>query len=158
MADLIEKARELFIKIAGKYGLALEWDQSASVELAASLPKQTGLDWSLWLNVQNNDEIGFQSSFFTAEWFPLSNSEVQAEFLAILDGVISGEIRLNCRFSRSGRQPYEVRFETLKHDKWQQVYSYARGVYFSKPAGQMILRNGYPAILEGSAVGVPMPE
>jgi hypothetical protein len=43
--------------------------------LARWLRKQPGLDWDLWLNLQNDDEIGIQHEFFTAEWFNGGSSD-----------------------------------------------------------------------------------
>jgi hypothetical protein len=55
---IVARARELFREIAERHRLTLEWDDCDQVELAAYLNKQPGLDWSLWLNVGNGDEIG----------------------------------------------------------------------------------------------------
>jgi hypothetical protein len=43
----IERARSLLLQLADKYALKLEWDETSPVELAATLPQQPGLDWSL---------------------------------------------------------------------------------------------------------------
>jgi hypothetical protein len=44
---LIDRARELFIEIAAKHKLAIEWDGNAAVELGCWLRKHPGLDCKL---------------------------------------------------------------------------------------------------------------
>ena len=78
---LIERARELFVNIAARDSLRLEWNDSAPVELSCRLPKQPGLDFTLWLNLQNVDEIGCQSDLFSAEWFPSDDARQEAAFI-----------------------------------------------------------------------------
>ncbi|ALL14878.1 hypothetical protein [Caulobacter henricii] len=141
---MIERARTLFIDIAQTHGLQLEWDNSAPVELAASLPKQPGLDWSLWLNLQNNDEIGVQHDLFYVEWFPADDPVAEAEFLAIVHGLISGDVRLRCRFGRWRRQPYAVDFQREVNGVWRTFYAYGNGFHIGRAASIKILRNGHP--------------
>lgn len=154
---MIAHARELFIRAAEKHGLALEWDKDAPVELAANIRKQPGLDWSLWLNLQNNDEIGIQHEFFWVEWFPADNPDREAEFARALDGLLSGAVRLVCRFGSRGNRPYAVTLEEETETGWQQVSGYAPGFHLGAAKGVMILRNGHAPILEGRAVEVPLP-
>ncbi len=154
---MIARARELFIRAAEKHALALEWDEDAPVELAANIPKQTGLDWSLWLSLQNNDEIGIQHEFFWVEWFPADSPDREAEFARALDGLLSGTVRLVCKFGSRGRRPYAVSLEEETDSGWRQVSGYARGVHLGTAKGIMILRNGHVPFLEGRAVEVSLP-
>jgi hypothetical protein len=154
---MIVRARELFIQAAEKHSLALEWDEQAPVELAANIRKQPGLDWSLWLNLQNNDEIGIQHDFFWVEWFPADKPNVEAEFARALDGLLCGSLRLVCRFGPRGNRPYRVTLEEETDAGWTQVSGYSRGLHFGAARGVMILRNGHDPILEGRAVEIPLP-
>ena len=155
---LIAGVRHIFSQLAEKHRLALEWDDAAPVELAAHLRKQPGLDWSLWLNLQNGDEIGVQNEFFYVEWFPADKAEREAEFIRVVDGLISGSVRLVCKFNRFGKLPYSVAFETENENGWVQVTGYARGFHIGRPAGTMILRNGHETLREGRAINMSPPE
>lgn len=128
------------------------------MELAAHLRKQPGLDWSLWLNLQGVDEIGVQNDFFYVEWFPADKPEREAEFVQVVDGLLSGSVRLVCKFARDERLPYSVAFERENESGWVQVAGYARSLHFGRPAGTMILRNGHESIRTGRAIDISPPE
>jgi hypothetical protein len=155
---LVARARELFTEIADKRRLVLEWDECDQVELAAYLNKQPGLDWSLWLNLGNGDEIGFQNAWFTVEWFPSDYPSRETKFVAALDGLISGSVRLVCRFGARGELPYSVMFEAETGTGWRNIFGYYRGLRFSPPKGVMVLRNGHAPIVEGRACSISPPE
>ncbi len=155
--QLIDRAREIFADLAEKHRLKLEWDEAAPVELAARLRRQTGLDWSLWLNLQNNDEIGVQNEFFYVEWFPAGEPEREAEFTQAVDGLISGSVRLVCKFGRFGKLPYSVAFERESAGNWVKFYGYGRGFHIGPPSGTMILRNGHAPVRDGRAKDIPLP-
>ncbi|MGH6992920.1 MAG: hypothetical protein ACRED8_03595 [Caulobacteraceae bacterium] len=148
---MISRAREVFTEIAEKHALTLEWDDSPQVELAAHLRKQPGLDFSLWLNLQNDDEIGFQSDWFYADWFPAGDPKVEADFIAALDGVLAGAVRLICKFRKNRDHPYSVEFEALGDAGWTNIYGYRNGFYFGRAKGVMILRNGHDPVVKGRA-------
>lgn len=153
---LIERARELFIELASNHGLTLTWDEKAPVELAAHLLKQPGLDWSLWLNLQGGDEIGVQSDWFSVEWFPADNREREAKFMAALNGLLSGSVRLVCKFGARRRFPYSVLLESESDSGWVNVARYYKGIHFGRAKGIMILRNGHDPILGGRARSLPL--
>ncbi|MGH6988054.1 MAG: hypothetical protein ACRED9_14600 [Caulobacteraceae bacterium] len=150
---MISRAKEVFAQIAEKHALTLEWDDNPQVELAAHLRKQPGLDFSLWLNLQNDDEIGFQSAWFYADWFPADDPKVEAKFIAALDGVLAGEVRLVCKFRKRGDLPFSVTFEARREAGWTNVYGYGRGALscFGRANGVVTLRNGHDPVVEGRA-------
>lgn len=153
---LIERARELFTELASNHGLTLEWDEKGHVELAAHLPAQLGLDWWLWLNLQGEDEIGVQSAWFSVEWFPADDPERETEFMAALNGLLSGSVRLVCKFGARKDFPYAVSLESETDAGWVNIASYYKGIHFGRPNGIMILRNGHDPILEGRARSLPL--
>lgn len=156
---LVARARELFIEIADRHHLILEWDECDQVELAAHLHKQPGLDWSLWLNVQNEDEIGIQNAWFNVEWFPAYQTSNETEFVATLDGLISGSVRLVCKFGARGKLPYSVSIEAKTDAGWRNISGYYRAFsHLGRPKGIMILRNGHEPIVEGRAKSISPPE
>jgi len=154
---MISRARHLFTDLAERHLLKLEWDETSPVELAACLHRQAGLDWSLWLNLQNNDEIGVQSEFFYVEWFPADDPAREAEFIQAVDGILSGSVRLVCNFGRRGDRPYSVHFELETAHGWKYISGYANGIHIGRPAGVMILQNGHEVVRMGRAVEIPVP-
>ena len=154
---LVARARELFIEITEKYGLTLEWDDRNRVDLAAYLNRQPGLDWSLWLYL-DGDEVGIQNSWFSVEWFPVDYPSRETKFIAALDGLISGSVRLVNRFGARGEVPYSVIFQAETGPGWTNIFGYYNGLHFSRPKGVMILRNGQDPIVEGRACSIAPPE
>jgi hypothetical protein len=143
---IVERARQLFIESAARHGLSIEWDETSPAELACSFREQQGLDWDLWLCVQNYDELHIQHDLFTFSWFPADEQKKEAEFTNALEGLISGAFRLKCSYSRRGRRPYSVDLERDAGDQWENVYGYGRGLHFGRAAKVEIVRNGHPTI------------
>ncbi|WP_126423867.1 hypothetical protein [Asticcacaulis excentricus] len=154
----IERARSLFFQLADKYALKLEWDETSPVELAATLPQQPGLDWPLWLCLQNNDELWIVSRFFTFSWFPMNDAKVEAAIAEALDGILSGGLQLRCVYGSLGQSPCRVELETGAFDKGPSLASYGFGpIFFRFGGAEVILRNGHPTIKTGRAVKLPLP-
>jgi hypothetical protein len=140
---LVDRARDLFTEIASRHQLAIEWDVKAPVELACWLRKQRGLDWDLWLNLQNNDELGVQHDVFTAKWFPGHDARKEAKFVTVVDGLISGDVRIKCFSRNPGKKPYRVDLEELSANEWRRAFTYRCGFSVRFPASIQVLRNGY---------------
>jgi hypothetical protein len=140
----IDRVRAVFSDIAARHKLAIEWDNSAPVELACWFRKQPGLDWDLWLNLQNDDEIGIQHEFFTAEWFPITDPREEAAFIVAVDGLILGDVRLKCMYSGRDGLPYRVDLERVSAATWYPLFTYDRGVHFGRAELVVAVRNGHP--------------
>ncbi|MCX7301419.1 MAG: hypothetical protein NTX73_13805 [Rhodobacterales bacterium] len=54
-----ERAEALFRDIAGKFGLSIDLEEDEYVELSMLLPAQDGLQHSIWLCLQDQDEVWF---------------------------------------------------------------------------------------------------
>jgi hypothetical protein len=141
---LIDKAQDLFTEIAPTHQLAIEWDNKGAVELACWLRKQHGLDWDLWLNLQNVDELGIQHEVFSAEWFPANDPRKDAEFAATLNGLIAGDVRFKCFSSHDDKKPFRVDLERISMNEWRPFFRDRRGFHIGLAASIRILRNGHP--------------
>ena len=142
---MIVRARETFVQLAESHGLSLEWIDDAPVELCALLPKQPGLDWSLSLLLQNEDELCIQSEWFAVEWFPAHHPKREAEFIEALDGLLSGTVQLVCKFGRRKQTPYSV---ALRTDTGS-LHQYYDGFHLGCASGTIVLRNGSVPVAEG---------
>jgi hypothetical protein len=125
--NTIEATRQTFIGIAERHGLKWEWDSDAPVELACWLPAQDGLDFELWLNLQNEDEIGVQTDIFTAEWFPANDPSKCSAFINFVDGLIAGDVKFRCFFGKDPEVPYRVDAERIIDGNRRTVFRYRRG-------------------------------
>jgi hypothetical protein len=123
---MITRANQLFEQIAQKHGLRLEWDTVSPVDSAAILPQQPGLDFRMWLNLQNRDEIGVQTDLFSAGWFPFKDPEKQTKFLTVVNGLISGEVRVVCCHGPIFTKPHKVILQEKVGDQWTKIYEYRR--------------------------------
>ena len=139
---MIGRAKELFAQIAERHGLHLEWDTQSPVEAAATLPKQRGLDFRLWLNLQNVDEIGVQTELFTASWFPFDDPKTETLFLTAVDGLISGDVRMLCFYGPIFVRPHKVILQRRVGDRWEQIYKYGRLYLLTWPVKEKIVING----------------
>ena len=148
VSRLIERARHLFLAIADERELQLQWDETAPVELAAWLRRQPGLDWDLFLNLQNNDEIGIQHDYFYVEWFPADDPAQEEKFVETLKGLLSGDVQLRCSFQPKMDRPYRVDFQREVHGAWSTFYYYADGLHVGRPASVTVMRNGHGTTVE----------
>ena len=70
------------------------------VELSMDILKQSGLDFDIYLNLQNHDELHISTKDIWCEWFPISN-EVIEQYINAVKGLITGEYRI-MKFTKSG--------------------------------------------------------
>jgi hypothetical protein len=138
---MVERAKELFERIAREHGLRLVWDDQSPVEAAATLPKQPGLDFDIWLNLQNAGELGIQTRLFSASWFPSGDPENEAAFLTAASGLISGEVRLVCSYGPFSTRPYRVVLQRRTESGWERIYSYRRLCVLIWPSKETVIVN-----------------
>ncbi len=121
----------LFRDIAAAFDLEIELLDDP-VELAMRLPVQDGLQFDIYLCMQNTDELWFcVDDFFTYSSFPYP--VVQDEFRLNLSDFLSGRSRL-----RNAR--YSVVLERPDGASWERVSSYSGGGSRGL-SQQQILRN-----------------
>ena len=64
------------------------------VEAVAEMPRQSGLDFDVHINLQNCDEMHLCVSNFWGEWFPCGDERIFEQYMDALTGVLSGEYRI----------------------------------------------------------------
>ena len=141
---MIARAKELFEGIARRYDLLFEWDHTSTVPvtIAAIIPRQWGLDFRLWLYLQNKDEIGIRSDLFSASWLPLDDPEKEAAFLTVANGLISGEVRLLCSDGPNFAKPHKVILQRQAAGQWETIYVYRRIHLLVWPTTTKVVANG----------------
>lgn len=88
-------ARKAIAKIATRFpSLTMIEEPNVPVELSIRLPVQPGLNYEVWLALQNNDELHFSVGNFWLEWFPCTESSRVKEYISAVTGFLSSQYRV----------------------------------------------------------------
>jgi hypothetical protein len=88
MQKMFEEIRRGFPRLS--MNLQLEHPH---VDFSMDIPKQSGLDFDVNLNLQG-DELHLSVGHFWAEWFPCTNPEVVSHYREAVIGLLSGRFRI----------------------------------------------------------------
>ncbi len=122
----VEIARETFerIKAANPY-LRMEIEEIPQyVELAMNIRRQAGLDFDVYLNLQNDDELHLQFEPFCGAWFPCTEPARVSEYEAAVNGVLSGTYRTKI-INRRG-SPVKALLQAPSVQEWSTVFSWSK--------------------------------
>ena len=119
-------ARETFERIkAANPHLRMEIEESPQyVELAMNIRRQAGLDFDVYLILQNDDELHLQFEPFWGEWFPCTEPARVSEYEAAVNGVLSGTYRAKI-FNRRG-SPVKALLQAPSVKEWSTVFSWSK--------------------------------
>ena len=122
----IKTAREVFERVkAANPHLKMEIEENpAHVELAMHIKTQAGLDFDVFLNLQNNDELHLQFGPFWGEWFPCSEPTRVSEYEAAVNGVLSGNFRTKV-INRRGK-PVKALLQAPSENEWSTVFTWGK--------------------------------
>jgi len=98
------------------------------VELSICLPEQAGLKYEVLLNLQNRDELHFSVEHFWLEWFPCTNPDRVAAYVAAVSGFLSGRSRVFERYR--GKKCVSAELQVPEGDTWRAI---GRTSHFSLP-------------------------
>lgn len=114
MADTIGIARTAFEEIATAFPkLESRIHQDDPVDLSMSIPKQTGLNFDVELNLQNHDELHFGVGEFWCPWFPCTRPQKVEQFKNAVIGFIAGDSRV-LEHRRGGDEWSERNYKHLR--------------------------------------------
>ena len=75
--------------------LKMELDEKdPNVHIVMNIHKQKGLDFTIYLNLQNIDELHLEVGKLWMCWFPCTEKENVDDFLDTIHGLISGKYRI----------------------------------------------------------------
>lgn len=119
-------ARETFERIkAANPHLRMEIEESPQyVELAMNIRRQAGLDFDVYLILQNDDELHLQFEPFWGEWFPCTEPARVSEYEAAVNGVLSGTYRAKI-INRRG-SPVKALLQAPSVQEWSTVFSWSK--------------------------------
>ena len=72
------------------------------VEVNVEVSRQPRLEFDVYLNLQNEDELHLSAGGFWCSWFPISNPKVVRNYRDAVVGIISGRYRI-LEYVRRGR-------------------------------------------------------
>ena len=122
----VEIARETFERIkAANPHLKMEIEEVPQyVELAMNIRRQAGLDFDVYLNLQNDDELQLQFESFCGAWFPCTEPARVSEYEAAVNGALSGTYRTKI-INRRG-SPVKALLQAPSVQEWSTVFSWSK--------------------------------
>lgn len=129
----IDIARKVFERIKdGNPHLKMEIENNTEhLELAMHIEKQRGLDFDVYLSLQNNDELHLQFQPFWGEWYPCTESKCVSEYESVVNGVLSGDFRAKV-INRRGEH-VKVILQAPSENEWFTVFKWVK---FHLPLGK----------------------
>ena len=126
-------AMELFDRIREAYpSLAMNLDpEPGEVELSFAIPAQEGLEFSIALNLQNNDELHLCAGELWVSWFPCEKESVSERFYVAVTGLLSGQNRIVEHWR--GKRCVKAELQELKRGRWQVLATSSGSLPFPFP-------------------------
>ncbi len=91
-----------------------------NVVLSMNIPKQDGLDFDIYLNLQNEDELHISTSYIWCRLFPADSPELAETFISAVKGLITGNYRI-LQFIRKGKV-YKSFLQQQRNNDWITIY------------------------------------
>jgi len=89
------------------------------VDLNMDIPRQTGLNFDVNLNLQNIDELHLSAGHFWLEWFPCTDGGIVSAFREAVCGVLSGEFRILEHYR--GKRAIKAELQRPSGQGWQTI-------------------------------------
>jgi len=68
--------------------------EAGDVDVSLEIPKQPGLDFDVFVNLQGDELQLNAGANFWVEWFPCTDEGVEADFFEAVHGLLSGQFRI----------------------------------------------------------------
>ncbi len=120
-----EIARAAFAEIGARFPhLKIIEETSAPVEINLHLPIQDGLRHSIWLSLQNTDELHFSVGHFWCEWFPCTNPDKVGTFISAVSGFLAGTYRSVEHYR--GTHCFKAQLQRPTGNGWETIATWSR--------------------------------
>src|SRR6266545_5633808 len=120
----VEEARRLFIGFAERYALTYSDKELPDGDLDFKFLPQSGLLFSIWLALQNGDELHIQMDDFNSTYYPCTEPEVRRQFEESVNGLLSGQWRIMSHVHSWGM--LRATLQRPDGDAWRDVRHYTR--------------------------------
>ena len=115
------------------------------VDLSMDIPKQTGLDFDINLNLQT-DELHISTGFISCSFFPMKDQKIVDLFIESVRGIINGKYRI-VKFLDKKERLIKSQLQKPENDEWTTVFTDRKK--FSLPFAKyrkVIIKNTVPNI------------
>ena len=121
----VDITRKVFEHIKAENShLNMEVEQNPEhMHLAMYIKKQIGLDFDVFLSLQNDDEPHLQFEPLWGGWFPCTESDRVSEYKAAVNGVQSGSFRIKV-ISLRGQAVKALLQEPYKNE-WPTIFTWS---------------------------------
>ena len=122
--DTILIARQAISKISERFPLLeMQEDVDDPVELSIKMPLQSGLKQSVWLALQNNDELTFGVGEFQVEWFPCTDEKKANEFIEAVSSYLEGSSRIMEHYR--GKRCVKAELQIPNGSEWETIATWS---------------------------------
>lgn len=109
------RARLLIAELVARHGLFANWDRQDWAEVIAELPIQKGLSFPVTLAFRNENELLIEVADFRRILTPWPGAGAERLFVRMVDGLLTGRVRIRRHLVRTGR-PWRVVLEEFDPD------------------------------------------
>lgn len=141
MTAATQIAQQVFASIQAEFPqLAMELDtQHKFVDLLLRIPRQSGMQFEVSMNLQNSDELHLNAASLWVEWFPCTDPKVAAQFHEAVSGLLSGRYRI-LEYYR-GNRVVKASLQRPNGAEWESVKTWCR-LHFPFPrAASRVIQN-----------------
>ena len=91
-------------------------EDAPHVDISLEIPKQQGLCFSIYLNLQNDDELHLEVGKLWMCWFPCTEKENAEDFIQTVSSLIEGEYRI--LETIKGGKVVKAKLQTNNNGEW----------------------------------------
>ncbi|OAB25943.1 hypothetical protein SAMN05444395_10515 [Flavobacterium fryxellicola] len=99
--------------------MTLDYDDEF-VDLSMEIPKQSGIDFDICLNLQNEDELHIVTNYLWCQFFSAHSELLVEKFFESVVGLINGNYRI-LQYVRND-EVYKAFLQKPKDDNWETIY------------------------------------
>jgi hypothetical protein len=120
-------ARAAFAEIAARFPcLKIIEKTDAPVEISLHPPVQDGLKYSVWLSLQNADELHFSVRHFWFEWFPCTEPAKVQSFVDAASGFLSGTYRSLEHYRGAHCHCFKAQLQRPTDNGWETIATWSK--------------------------------
>lgn len=97
-------------------------DTNEFIDLEMNIDEQEGLNFPVFLNLQNADELCMIVEPLFGEWFPCSDPVIASKYVESVNGILSGEYRIKVT-NRNDRAVKAV-LQKPENSSWKTIFTW----------------------------------
>lgn len=138
--DIAEKTFKEIQKHFPELTMIIDYEHE-HVDLSMCIPKQSGIDFEINLNLQNDDELHISTSYIWCQLFSAESQKLVDFFYECVLGIIKGEYRI-LQFVKKDKI-YKSILQKPNGEKWETIYrEYERFMFPWTKVSEIVIQNG----------------